>query len=434
MGQDSSRNATQSDARSLRSLDSAASFSSLTSSGEPMLSGKEAELEVNRVRNRISEFRKRAGTESLSAELYESWVREKDRVVKTWLRLTDPGRRALIMNAREKVVSRARVLHAVVAPQNISAYNKNKIVRKLMEKCCFELFDINVVYDDKGLPNLVEDVLAKHGGGNEIPVGLLVEINNTFEVERRQHASSSVSRTPSGIWNEVGYMLGLHAEVDEVAAVNDNRSVGAPLESDEEEDEAANASSASGESADQEQQSIPETLAIKLSSAGPSSGNESDDTFPLEDHTETAFDSNLDQKTIELADKDGNTNSVLVNNNSVNSFQGYYSRNAKKNARRMSSSKSIRNILSFVSEGLDMDMRRKLTTETLLALRSAFLVHFAILVFSELFDDEERVIHKYEYSDCDTDAGDSATDIDDDDEDDVPRRKAANPKGSSGAA
>lgn len=442
MGQDNSRAAESgTETRSLRSLESNASLTSLMSSAEAptLLSKKEAELEIARVRSRIREFKRRAGTEELSADLYESWQREKERVVKTWLQLSDPGRRALIMNAREKVVSRARMLHSVVAPQNISAYNKNKIVRKLMEKCCHELFDINVVYDEKALPLLVEDVLSKHGGGNEIPVGLLMEVNNTFDIECYRYAAiSESSNTGSAIWNEVGNMLGFRSESDEQRSPSSPQNYNSNMktttmmspssprgeafsssepESESNEDVTAPENTASSE--------MPSLLKVKVSNSSsdnlyststsrankfaksPSSANSSGS----EEDRDDDLSKTTEQKVIEIHDAHGNPSNVLVDSQSVNSLQGYYSRNAKKNARRKSSSKSIRNILSFVSEGLDIETRRKLTIETLLALRSAFLVHFAILVFSELFDDTDRVIHKYEYSDSDTDVADSATDI-----------------------
>mmetsp|Transcript_9379 Transcript_9379/g.15303 ORF Transcript_9379/g.15303 Transcript_9379/m.15303 type:complete len:324 (-) Transcript_9379:144-1115(-) len=303
------------------SLASAASSESLVSAGSEKKMSPEAALrEVQRVKMRIQAFRVRSGTEDICSNLYSSWKAEKSRIISTWKELSLPARRAMIMDIREKVVHRARILHSVVARGASGSRNKTRVVRKLMEKCAFELFDTSVVYGDDSLPRLVEDILRSHGGGEDVPFGLLLDVNATFCVSPKKQST------------------------DERSPVSDS---------------------------DSEDQSV-KTPTKQLSPG-----------------------------------------------RSPNSLQGYYSTNESHLSRRHRSSHTIQNLLSFVpSSDMTLANRRKLTLELLMLMRHSFLVHFSVLVFSELFD-AKQALYRYEYdSNSETDVGFSDTDLEEQSEDD----------------
>mmetsp|Transcript_16288 Transcript_16288/g.28857 ORF Transcript_16288/g.28857 Transcript_16288/m.28857 type:complete len:315 (+) Transcript_16288:309-1253(+) len=289
-------------------------------------SPEEAERQIQRARMRIATFRARAGTSDICATLLSSWQKEKSRIEETWSKMSDPARRAMIMNIRESVLLRAKILHNVVEPRALRSQQKAKAVRKLMEKVAFELFDTNIVYDNVELPRLVEDILTKRGGGPQVPFGLGLEVSQTFDAQVRRFSKMSV-----------------------------NNSL-----------DAAESTSTSSKGSDEE------------------------------------------------------NSSQMVNARSASSLQGYFSTDMSKTARHNNGSRTIEKLLSFIPEaGLDPATRKQLTLELLLEMRNAFLVHFAILVFSELFDDKDAVLHKYEYdSDSDTDVGFSDTDIEEEESED----------------
>ncbi len=308
--------------------------------------------QTQRVRKKIQAFRAHAGTHDVCSQLLGSWESEGDRIRETWKKLSDPARRALIMNARERVINRARMLYSLVAcSKKKNAQAKSRLVRRLMEKVAYELYDTSIVYGDDSLPDFIPQVLEKHGGGDQIPFGLLFEVNRAFEHECRKW---SLSQADSENISDL-----IETKTSEVQSQHDN----------------------SGSDSD-ESSTISRSPASSISSTGGSSP-------------------------------------VLVNSRSVNSLQGYYSHSASQREKRKSPSYSIRSLLSFVPRGLDPVTRKALTLEFLLEMRNAFLVHFAILVFSELFDESTEVIYKYEYnSDSDTDIDGNETDYDEEEEED----------------
>jgi len=271
----------------------------------------------------------RAGTEDVCRQIQSTWIDERERLVHTWHKLTDPAKRALIADIREKVVSRGRILYGVIAPKGTSTHKKYRVVRKLVEKTSSELFDTSIVYDDLALPLLLDDILKHGGGGEVIPIGLQMEVEN---------------------------------------AIGDTEEV--------------------------------EQLLQKALNTG---GNESTDSMNSHDSKE-----NNDRRS-------GSVNSMAANR-SINSIHsGFYPSGHSTAKMRPGPSRTIQDLTSSMVpfQGLPKPLHVELVLNLLVEFRNAFLVHFAILVFSELFDDQSKVQHKYEYtSDSETDIG-AVTDIED---------------------
>lgn len=149
------------------------------------LSQEQLYLACRRVENVIYEFRQRAGTELVCAQLHRTWESHFDQIVIAWDGLTLPARRCMVQNMREKVIKRARALHRIVVKdksrRRLPHKEKERIVSKLMEKICSELFDTDVLYNDHNLLSVLGNIL-ECGGGSECPPLVVAEVYHSFDV------------------------------------------------------------------------------------------------------------------------------------------------------------------------------------------------------------------------------------------------------------
>ena len=332
--------------------------------------------------------------------------------MKMWKALSDPAKRALVTEVREKVVQRAKNLHSVIAPRALSSSSKAKAVRRLMEKTAFELFDINVVYDDAGLILLVEDIFMVKGGGPEPPFGLLLELDQSFPGSKKRFSTFSLA----------SYATTQGEDADIRRNGNDGvESLDCNVKKDMETEQQSWGNASSGSNSGENLVGIESAAS---DSVGDAAGNtisslQEEDFAPLKPATPPIPSTPVDQ--------------LRRSSRSLNSLQGYFNTaDQVRTARIHGGSRTIASLLHFMPDSaLDLQDRKQLTLELLMEMRHAFLTHFAVLIFSELFDEKDKVAYKFEYcSDSDTD--DAATDTEvDEDEDEEDGEPEANPMNSS---
>jgi hypothetical protein len=269
------------------------------------LSQEQLYVACRRVENIIYEFRQRAGTELVCAQLHRTWDSHFDQILEAWDGLTLPARRCMVQNMREMVIKRARVLHRIVVvdkgARRHSHKEKERIVSKLMEKIVSELFDTDVLYTDQKLLKLLGSILET-GGGSECPPLVVAEVYHSFDItEESMKRSQSTNHLQKS----------LSADGSKQRSLEDMRWL-----------------------------------------------------------------------------------------------------------RRQESSACVVDLLSFLPRELEMESRKALTIKLVTEMRNAFLVHFAVLMFGELIDDYDSVVHKYEYgSESETECHTSETEWSDIEED-----------------
>ncbi len=402
---------------------------------------EELARQINRAKLRIRTFRLRAGADEICGTVLQSWTQERARILRTWESLSDPARRGLVMSNREKVVRRARVLHSVIAPRALNAQQQSRAVRTLMEKVSFELFDTNILYDSTAMPTLIEDILQQRGGGPDVPFGLALEVERTFSDEVRRFSQTFLGNDASE-HNSVGG--GAESDGDSKAgggapgagpllrnlsreskgsagSSNGGGGGGLGLDLDALQQPSKAPAGAGGSLAGsslgldldalQPQQPSKGLAAVSVATTGSSSSLSSSDTTGaarrpsalLVTHASAQSEPASRQPSPVLEGRSP-SGSGLVNSRSASSLQGYYhATNAAARSRRNSGSRTIHTLLAFIPHsGMDPISRKELTVELLLEMRNAFLVHFAVLMVSELYDDQIAVKDKYE-SDMDTD-------------------------------
>jgi hypothetical protein len=433
---------------------------------------EELARQISRAKLRIRTFRLRAGAEEICGTVLQSWTQERARILRTWESLSDPARRGLVMSNREKVVRRARVLHSVIAPRALNAQQQSRAVRTLMEKVSFELFDTNILYDSTAMPTLIEDILQQRGGGPDVPFGLALEVERTFSDEVRRFSQAYLGNDASE-HNSVGggaesdaeskagrsspgagpLLRNLSKESNGSAgSTNGGGGGGLGLDLDALQQPSRAPAGAGGSLAGsslgldldalQPQQPSKGLAAASVATTGSSSSLSSSDTTSAARRPSAlllvppacAQSEPASRQPSPVLQGRSPSGSGLVNSRSASSLQGYYhTTNAAARSRRNSGSRTIHTLLAFIpNSGMDPISRKELTVELLLEMRNAFLVHFAVLMVSELYDEQIAVKDKYE-SDMDTDVQsetDQEEDGEEEEEDDVvegvpPDQKAA---------
>jgi hypothetical protein len=419
---------------------------------------EELSRQINRAKLRIRTFRLRAGADEICSTVLQSWTQERARIVRTWESLSDPARRGLVMSNREKVVRRARVLHSVIAPRALNAQQQSRAVRTLMEKVSFELFDTNVLYDNAAMPTLIEDILQQRGGGPEVPFGLALEVERTFSDEVRRFSSAylsndnsehSVGGAGSDVDSKAGEGVGGPALLlrnlskESNSSAGSSPSVGLDLDAPQQPHKGP-ANGGLGLDLDALQRQASAALAaasvvttgssssLSSSGTGATAAARRPSALLLATHAYAQSEpaSRLPSPVLEGRSPSG---SGLVNSRSASSLQGYYhATNVAARSRRNSGSRTIHTLLAFIpNSGMDPISRKELTVELLLEMRNAFLVHFAVLMVSELYDDQAVVKDKYE-SDMDTDVQ-SETDQEEEEEEEG-EEEGVDPDAPPGAA